>query len=208
MFGTPARCYLTGFQDPCPLHMKLFYNQDSPEFGYCSCDFFNNDPSSPVEYYCMRKAKEWHSDTELRAYGFSSETESCYPLFSQGPCKSYEWFVLDPSGTKSICTKRSCRNSRDADKLIFYSSKTQSCVELHAQCPPDRNNGRSQTYGTYRYTFIKSSWIPQCIYREGERPFTAAPVPMGELRCSEGKLFSKLLKRCVTPFRKLSGNIG
>lgn len=82
-FGTPARCYLAGFQGPCPLYMKLFYNQTAPEFGYCSCDCFDNDPSSPVEYYCMRKAKEWHSDAEFRAYGFSSETKSCYALFSE-----------------------------------------------------------------------------------------------------------------------------
>ncbi|XP_021968395.1 uncharacterized protein LOC110863404 [Folsomia candida] len=212
-FGTPTRCYLTGFQGPCPLYMKMLYNQNSPEFGYCQCDCFDNDPSSPFEYYCMRKPSEWDLDSAFRAYGFSSETKSCYALFSQGPCQSDEWFVLDPSGTKSICKKRRCRHPRDPHELIFYSSKTQSCQELDAQCRPESNFGRAYNApgdgnpSTYKYTFIKSTWIPQCIYREYDSAFGSI-APVGEFDCEKGTTFSKLLKRCITPFRKFSGNIG
>ncbi|XP_035702715.1 uncharacterized protein LOC118434067 [Folsomia candida] len=201
-FGTPPRCYLTGYQGPCPLHMKLFYNINSPEFGYCQCDCFPSNVTSRDEYYCMRNVTDSNYGTELRAYGFYADTKLCYPLFSQGPCKSDEWFVMDSSEKISTCEKRPCRPPRDSNELMFFSNGTKSCQKLHAGCRPESPDDSAN----YKFTFVRGTWIPQCImYLGGGGGFVGS---VGELDCQEGFTFSKLLQKCVPPFKKLRGNVG
>ncbi|XP_035701896.1 uncharacterized protein LOC118433776 [Folsomia candida] len=202
-----ATLLLDRLSRPVPPPYETVLQSQLPRIRVLSMRLFNIDPTSPDEYYCMRESKDMQrgAHTELRAYSFYSETKLCYPLFSQGACKSDEWFVMDPSGTKSICKKRRCPHPRDSNELIFFSSSEQSCHVLGAQCRPEGRyyapaNGQPINF---RYTFVKSSWIPQCTYRD-DGAFGVA-IPGRESECDGGQFFSNQLKKCVTPFMRVGG---
>lgn len=75
------KCYLSGFQGPCPLNMKL-YPQSSSYYGYCDCsckEYFGNKINVP-RAYCIGSGPELNSK---RILAFDKVSDTCHILFKQ-----------------------------------------------------------------------------------------------------------------------------
>jgi hypothetical protein len=197
--STHKECFRIGSRGPCRTNMKFYLKSLGSEFGSCDCD-------AEIGYRCGRPLI------------YSLEEDWCYPVnsqvvlakindtcsiwtnytYSQGPCKSNQWLVLDTRGQPQ-CEPNICRYQQRLDSS--NDSDCQHWVSIDGRCYETSTRNFCANYEVLFWNVYNSrSTEPRCTPFLSPKPhlkgeFDYRRINNPDLPCLPGQK-QTILRKC------------